>query len=239
VLHLCDDKYVENLPSFGDIKVGDPASIGVLTRAVMEAFLVFHYVFYSPSTADERDYRYWTYKAAGLAERQNFPEAVFEHVEQKAEEKKRLEEICARLESNAIYQSLTPKQKARFMEGKELNLWRWQPDAKTRLAWQDIATDARLSEMLASHMYGHLSGHAHSGSLSVLQTQQAVVRNEAEHLISPSINTLKVLAANMIHEYTALFPEAQPILTESGASIFVDTWIRIGQRLDENLNTSK
>ncbi|GAJ06005.1 unnamed protein product, partial [marine sediment metagenome] len=157
-----------------------------------------------------------------------------------AEEKKRLEEICAKLESNAIYQSLTPKQKAQFIEGKELDFWRWRPGVnKGRLSWRAIATEAGLSEMLASHMYGHLSGHAHSGSLSVLQTQQAIVRNEAEHLISPSINTLKILAANMIHEYTELFSEGQPVLKESGASTFVDTWIRIGQRLDENLSASK
>lgn len=239
LLHLCDDKNVENLPSFGDIKVGDPASIDVITRAAMEAFLVFHYVFHSPSTPDEKDYRYWTYKAVGLAERQNLPEAVFEYAEQKTEEKRRLEEICTKLESNAIYQSLTPKQKARFLEGKELNLWRWQPDAKMRLSWKDIAIGARLSEMLASHMYRHLSGHAHSGSLSVLQTQQAIVRNEVEYLISPSINTLNVLAANMIHEYTELFPEAKPVLTESDASTFIDTWIRIGQQLGENLDTKK
>lgn len=231
MLHLCDDKNVENLPSFGNIKVGDPASIDVLTRAAMEAFLVFHYVFYSPPTANERDYRYWTYKATGLAERQNLPEALFEHVEQKTEEGKRLEEICAKLGSNAIYQSLAPRLKARFVEGKGLDLWRWQPDANTRLSWRDIGIDAGLSEMLATHMYRHLSGHAHSGSLSVIQTQQAVVRNEAKYLISPSINTLKVLTANMIHEYTELFPESQSVLTKSGASTFADTWIRIGQQL--------
>jgi hypothetical protein len=49
MLHLCDDKNVENPPpSFRDTKVLDPASIDILTRAAMEAFLVFHYVFYSP-----------------------------------------------------------------------------------------------------------------------------------------------------------------------------------------------
>lgn len=239
MLHLCDDKNVENLPSFGSIKVGDPASIDVLTRAAMEAFLVFHHVFYSPSTADEKDYRYLTYRAAGLGERQNLPETVFENVEQKAEEKKRLEDICAMLESNAIYRSLAPRLKARFMKGKEVDLWRRQSDTNTRLSWRDIGIEAGLSEMIALHMYRHLSGHAHSGSLSVMQTQQAVVRNEAEYLISPSINTLKVLAANMIREYTELFPEAQPVFRKSGASTFIDTWIRIGQRLGESLDISK
>ncbi len=233
--HLCNAKRVETLPSLGDVRVGDPASIDVLTRAAMEAFLVFHYVFYSPATKDEKDYRYLTYKATGLLERQNLPDSILEHAKQKIEEKKMIEEIIVKLESNAIYKSLTPTQKRRFIEGKERDLWRWEHDARKVVPWQEIATHAGLSEMLASHMYRHLSGHAHSGSLSVLQTQQAIVREETEHLISPSINTMKILTANMIYEYTELFPQAQPVLAKSGASAFVEIWIRIGQRLDEKL----
>jgi len=233
--HLCNTKRVETLPSLGDMRVGDPASIDVLTRAAMEAFLVFHYVFYSPATKDEKDYRYLTYKATGLLERQNLPDSILEHAKQKIEEKKMIEEIIVKLESNAIYKSLTPTQKRRFIEGKERDLWRWEHDARKVVPWQEIATHAGLSEMLASHMYRHLSGHAHSGSLSVLQTQQAIVREETEHLISPSINTMKILTANMIYEYTELFPQAQPVLAKSGASAFVEIWIRIGQRLDEKL----
>jgi len=235
--HLCNAKRVETLPSLGDVRVGDPASIDVLTRAAMEAFLVFHCVFYSPPTEDEKDYRYWTYKAAGLIERQNLPDGVFEHAEQKVEERKTLEEILAKLRSNPIYEALTVKQTMLFIGGKEWNLWRWDRDSKRVMSWQDIATDAGLSVILASYMYKHLSGHAHSSSLSVLQTQQAIVKNEAAHLISPSITTMKILVANMIYEYTKLFPEAQPVLAKSGASTSVDTWIQIGQRLDENLNT--
>ena len=235
--HLCKAKITEALPSLGDVRVGDPASIDVLTRAAMEAFLVFHYVFYSPATGGEKDYRYWTYKAAGLVERQNLPDGILEHAKQKAEEKKILEETFAKLDLNSTYKALGATQKRRFIEGKEWNLWRWNPEAKKVLSWQEIASDAGFSVMLASYMYRHLSGHAHSSSLSVLQTQQAIVRNESEHLISASINTMKILVANMIHEYTELFPEGQPLLAESGASTFVDTWIQIGQRLGENLNT--
>jgi len=239
VFHLCDEKNVEKLPSFGNIKAGDPASIDVLTRATMEAFLVFHCVFYSPATEDEKDYRYWIYKATGLMERQNLPDGVFKHAKQEVEERKTLEGILAKLGANPIYKALTPKQRTRFIEGKGWNLWRWNRDSKKVMSWQDIATDAGLSVTLASYMYKDLSGHAHSGSLSVLQTQQAIVRNEADRLISPSINTMKILTANMIYEYTELFPQAQPVLAKSGASAFVEIWIRIGQRLDENLNTNE
>jgi len=103
--HLCNAERVETLPSLGNVRVGDPASIDVLTRAAMEAFLVFHRVFYSPATKDEKDYRYWTYKAAGLVQRQNLPDSIFEHAKQKAEEKRILEEIFAKLDSNSIYKA--------------------------------------------------------------------------------------------------------------------------------------
>jgi len=45
VLYLLSGTKVCGLPSFGEFSFIDTASIDVLTRAAMEAFLVFHYVF--------------------------------------------------------------------------------------------------------------------------------------------------------------------------------------------------
>ena len=73
VLYLSQCTNVQSLPSFKQLSFIDTASIDVLTRAVMEAFLVFHYVFFSPQTKEEKDYRYWAYKAAGITERQSIP----------------------------------------------------------------------------------------------------------------------------------------------------------------------
>jgi hypothetical protein len=53
----------------------------------MEAFLVFHHIYYSPSSRDESEFRYLIYKVIGLAERQGLPEGTFEHQGQKIEEK--------------------------------------------------------------------------------------------------------------------------------------------------------
>ena len=79
----------QNLPSF-KFSFIDSASIDVLTRAALEAFLTFHYVFYAPQTKEEKDYRYWAYKAAGIAERQDAP--ATENIRQKqAAEKEELD----------------------------------------------------------------------------------------------------------------------------------------------------
>lgn len=234
VLYLSYGTSVQGLPSFKQFGFIDSASIDVLTRTAMEAFLVFHYVFYAPTTAEEKDFRYWTYKAAGLAERQNFP-AVTKEARQKLDnEKLLLNQLRSKLDSNEVFQTLKNKQKSRIFEGR--GEWKWKPLGKGKVSWYEIAIDAEFSKVLAWHVYSHLSGYAHSSSLSVLQTAQALLNREVGFLIRGSLDTMKVVIANMIQEYSELFPRAQDVLRKSGASSFVEVWIEAGRRLDENLD---
>jgi len=239
VLYLSHGTNVQDIPSFKSSFI-DSASIDVLTRATMETFLVFHYVFFSPQTKEEKDYRYWAYKAAGITERQSIPIITEETRRTLDNDRLVLDKLCDKLKSNAVFQNLTEKRKARFFEGKERNLWRWNPDLKKVLSWSDIAIDAGFSEMLASHMYRHLSGHAHSSSLSVLQSQQVLINKEREQLIGASIGTINIVAANLIREYCALFSLAQDVLSKDPeGNDIVEEWIDIGRRLGENLDTGQ
>jgi hypothetical protein len=223
----------QSLPSFG-FNFFDSASIDVLTRAVFEAFLTFHYVFYEPKTKEERDYRYWCYKAAGIAERQNARVSTEEQRQKQAAEKKELGEVHEKLKSNVVFRSLTEAQRTRFFEGKEINLWRWGPDIKKVLSWRELAVDAGLSETLASDRYRHLSGRVHSSSLSVVQTIGDHVDREDKQVISGSIGTINVVIANMIKEYCGLFPKAREVLSrDSTGSGIVNWWIQVDRTLDE------
>ena len=228
ILHLLDNTNVQVLPSFPHpIKIifGVSASIDVLTRATMEAFLVFHCVFFAPTKADEKKFRYWSYKAAGIAEWQNLLESISEHEQEKAEEKKELNELRERLKSNTVFQSLTNNQKKRILKGE----WRL-------LSWREIAIDAGFSKMLASPIYRYLSGSAHSSSLSNLRMAQVLINKEPEKLVQNSINTMTILIANMIREYCALFPRAQDVLTKDlEGSNLVEQYIQIGRELDKHM----
>lgn len=240
ILHLLNDTHVLVLPSFPPIRIISvvSASIVVLTRTTMEAFLTFHYVFFAPRTKEEKDYRYLCHKAAGIVERQNLPEGTHEQEQQRADEKKALEQFCDKLESNVVFQNLTEKQKASFFAGKEPNMWRWNPNTKKFLSWEDIGIDAGLSKMIATHMYRYIAGYAHSGSLSVLQTTQILINKEPQILIPLSINTMNIIIANMIHEYCGLFPKAQDILTKDlGGNNLVEQYIQIGYGLDKYMGT--
>ncbi len=236
VLYLSRGTNVQDIPSF-KFSFIDSVSIDVLTRAAMEAFLVFHYVFFAPQPKEEKDYRYWAYEAAGITERQSIPIITEETRRTLDNDRLVLDKLHDKLKSNTIFQTLTEKQQARFFGGKERNLWRWNPDVKKVLSWSDIAIDAGFSETLALHMYGHLSGHAHSSSLSVLQSQQASINKETEQLIGASIGTINIVAANLIREYCALFTRAQDILSKDPeGSNAVKVWIKIGRGLDEFAN---
>ncbi len=193
----------------------------------MEAFLVFHYVFYAPTTAEEKDYRYWCYKAAGVAERQNFPTITEEARQKLKDEKAELDELLIKLKSNVVFQALCQKQKKKFLKGQ----WRLA-------SWREIAIDAGFSKILASHMYRHLSGYAHSSSLSVLQIEQAIMNKETEQLIQSSIAIMNILIANMIGEYCGLFPKAQNVLNKDiEGSNLVKQYIQIGHELDKYMGT--
>lgn len=234
ILHLSHGTVIQGLPSLNKIilknklNFPDSASIDVLTRVSFEAFLVFHYVFFAPTKADEKNFRYWSYKAAGIAEWQNLTESISEHEQEKAEEKKELNELRERLKSNTVFESLTDNRKKRILKGK----WRLLP-------WREIAIDAGFSKMLASRIYRYLSGSAHSSSLSILRMAQALNNKEPEKFIQGSIRIMNILTANMIQEYSGLFPNTQDVLKESGASNFVGVWIQIGHSLDEFTNIGR
>ena len=224
------------IPDFPSTAVGfiDSASINVLARAALETFLTFHYVFFAPETKDEQDYRYWIYIAAGLAERQQLPVSIEEDRQKLADERMQLDDLRNKLCSNAIFKSLKLKQQQEVLKAGR-DIWRktlvngkWKP-----LSWHDIAIDAGFSKMLASHTYRYLSGYAHSGSPSVMQIK-VLLEERQMHLIEVSMNTLNIATANLIHEYSELFPRAKNALhaDPDRGKVKVEEWIQIGQKLE-------
>jgi hypothetical protein len=102
VLYLSHGTNVQDIPSF-KFSFIDSASIDVLTRATMETFLVFHYVFFAPQTKEEKDYRYWAYKAAGITERQSIPIITEETRRTLDNDRLVLDKLRDKLKSNAVF----------------------------------------------------------------------------------------------------------------------------------------
>lgn len=210
------------------LKFLDPGSVNVLARAVLEAFLTFHYVFVQPKTLDEQNHRYWAWKAAGLTWRQKLSvsfeeQSVEEHRQKLAEEKEEIDELHSKLRSNAAFQQLPSDQKKRVLEGK----WKLQP-------WPEIAESAGLAKDLSTnrYIYSYLCEYAHSGSLSTLQITQAGLNKEQVFLIQFTMDYIPIVIANFIRKYCDLLPRAKAALTaDTEGSEMVDMCIQIGQQL--------
>jgi hypothetical protein len=231
ILNLSRGSTIQDLPSFPKIKFIDSASIDVLTRAGMEAYLKFHLVFVSPKTPEEKVFRYLVHKIAGIAERQNYISELLKNAEHDIEEKEELNRLKNILATNNIYIGLKDNRKEKLFQGKEQDLWRLNPNTNKILTWYEIGINAGFGIVLAHDMYKYLSGCAHSSFWSISQVNNALENKEIDKLIQPSINLMKILTANMIEEYCKIFPETQKIFESSGAKNFVSVHINIGKQL--------
>ncbi len=209
----------------------DFASIDVITRAALEAFLIFHHVFYASAEPEEKNYRYWTYRAEGMANRQSIGAfAGTKKERQQFEEEKK--GLAARLESNQIFQSLSTKQKGQVFEGN--GMWRWKPDNKKRLAWRAIGIEAGFGKVLANNIYNILCGAAHSTSIGVRQTFPTLNKRGEEHLYAGTVAIMNIVTANLIQEYCELFSGVGTISSKDiRESKLVNKWIQRGRTLDK------
>jgi hypothetical protein len=218
-IYLTYNRNQFKLPSKA-IELSGLSSIDVLVRASIEAFLTFHYVFYSPKNDEEKNYKYWAYRLAGHMERKNIPILSPEYKQKIDEDNNAIIDFSTKLASNSSFNSLASRQRNRTLKGG----WRL-------LNWKDIALDANLSKMIA-HYYGHLCGFAHSSSLSVLQIAQAHQKHEQKLLITPSIYSTNIVIANFINEYCSLFHKCGLVLGNEDKSL-IDFWTLLGSSLGD------
>ena len=213
-----------HVPDFPSVRLGftDSASIDVVARAAFETFLVLHHIFLAPASADERHYRYLSWKAAGLAERQHFPVATQEHHEKLEEERRELHDLHSKLNSNVFFQlEVHAEQKEKVLRGE----WKLK-------SWREIAQGAGLTRVLSLDMYRYLCEYSHSGFVSVSQIEQALNKSEQPRLIEPAMITVAIAAANLIHGYGELFPIAkQALAADTAGHEVVAKWVGIGRRL--------
>ena len=220
LLYISHGTYVNTIPSF-KFDFIDSASIDIIARAAFESFLVFHHVYFSPSTEEDKDFRYLCYKIAGVSDRQDIPITSKEHEKKIAGERALISELYDKLKSNDLFVKLTEKQQRQILKGK----WRL-------LSWKDIAKDAGFGEMIANHIYKYLSGHAHSSWLSILQTSQATLNGKNESFVNTSMDFINAVMARMIMEYTSLFPKVRTVLdSDDEARKTVEAWIIVGSKL--------
>lgn len=222
--HASSALYLYRITTLPDVEVTaegisffDAASINVLGRAALEAFLVFHYVYVSPKSDDEKDFRYYSYCLASLLDKQKFPVQT---------DTKVIEELKGKLKNNDSFNKLTVNQKQNLLEkGRIITDWKHQ-------SWKDISIDAGLSEILADQFYSYLCGYAHSGCQSVQQIGNAEDAVTQKALCVATMQFIMIAMANMICSYGELFGKSKAVLeNDKDALSIVNRWIECGASL--------
>lgn len=212
------------LPEIGAAFV-DPSSVNVLCRAAIETFLVFHHVFVTPASEEEKDFRYMSWLLAGFLERQTFPVQSSQGKQMLSEEAQRIPPLKAGLQSNACFKALKPGQQKDLLEkGK------WRPP------WTKLGLAAGLSRTHAEAFYSYLCEYAHAGNLGVIQIRSASTLQDQRTLCNATIGLLIISLANMINAYCEVFPKSRvsPEEDQDGTNL-VRMWIEIGATPIENI----
>ena len=195
----------------------DLPSLNVIARAIIENFLVFHYVYIQPKDKEEENFRYLSYWLSGLIERQKYPLESPQGKELIENEKKIIDHIVSQLNTNRYYLALSNEFQKKIISRGE---WRLH-------SWADIGISAKLNETYAKAFYRFLCGYAHSGNLSIRQLHQAIKNDEKIRLFAPSLSLVKIAIANMIVSYCKYFPKAQTYYNSINHNI-VQLWIDVG-----------
>ncbi|MDP2683311.1 MAG: DUF5677 domain-containing protein [Deltaproteobacteria bacterium] len=174
----------------------DYSSVNVLTRALLETFLTYYYVFCDAKDEDESRFRYWNWWIDGLNSRQQVKNIKDPLLIGKLENERRdIDDCTVKIKSTKAYSRLSAPQKKEFEKKRK-----W-----IRPGWIDIAVKAGMKKSTARHAYSYFSSYAHTNSLSILQFSQATISNKGKEANPNMLKLLFMVAAMFIDEFAKYF----------------------------------
>jgi hypothetical protein len=174
----------------------DFASIFVLTRAAIETYLTFNYLFISPKSPVEHEFRLLCWDLSGCLERAKIEAKDEEHIQKKNEEAKSIIELTEIIKNHEYYKALSEYMQGRSLRGD----WRLKKD------WSDLALESGFKKDFFEEQYKFLCGYAHSNKLSIVQIQQTKGIDNQRLQARGFIPLLKMVLAKYLYDYVNFTP---------------------------------
>ena len=192
----------------------DHASIQVITRAALETYLVFFFVYGDPDR-DLSAFRHKIWHFSGLADRQKYSTRLENSYEILEEEKQEMEKIVVKIKASPYFATYTENQRRQVLKGK----WR------TGHSWTNLGINAGFHAGYFTNIYNYLCGYSHSSYASALQVGQAVSIDEQQMLARPILDIGVVLMSHFAFSYPTVFPDARFVLaTNAVAQGIAEKW---------------
>lgn len=194
----------------------DFASIIVLSRAAIESYLTFNYIYILPKSKEEKEFRFICWDLAGYVEREKYDASDEESKKTKSQEQELKKKCIFDLENNVFYQELPDKVKQLILKGK----WRGNK------GWADLATDAMIFSDIFKMFYSLVSSYSHSGRLSVMQIEQIKKEKEFSQVFQ-LINL--IILSRLLVDYSSLFPACEESFKSNKTAYnLAQIWYRVG-----------
>jgi hypothetical protein len=189
-----------------DITFIDNSSVKVLTRAALETFLVFHFL-YSASDRSLCKFRHMTWKLGGLLDRQKFHISNAEGKTVQAQELNYIKSLRSEITASPFFLNYQGNHGKKLIEGE----WR------IGLSWKQLGAQAGFHHKYFDNIYSYLCGYSHSSYASAIQVKEASSIQDQRMLITSMQGICCVIMAHFIFNYVSFFQSANSLLSEDNA----------------------
>ena len=176
------------MPVIAERRFSDVGTLSVTARAALESLLAFGYIFYLPLGDEELRLRYNCWELSGLLDRRHLSPSwplSEAHKNQLLKDEMEIEELKKNILVNPVFDK--SKQDQVFEERK----WRTK-------GWEKIGVELGFDKDWIKTIYGYLCSQAHSGGLSGIQMDHALINNDVSQPTGLIEGTIPVVLSHMI-----------------------------------------
>jgi hypothetical protein len=179
-----------------DVSVYDIHSFYVLSRSLMESYLMTNYLNFTPKSDEQGEFRNDLYALSGLSSRQEFETITDDGRAKKAKEKKEIEQLKSKIKSNKYFRSLSVEKQRKLLK-----------DAPSKeMGWEQLIKATRIRNREYLMMWKLYSNYAHSEYLSSIQLKDyynnvALMKGTMLASLVQNIVTLSILIADLTDHF--------------------------------------
>lgn len=206
---------------YTDIPPGHPSShyidfssAQIITRAAIETFLTFAYIFCQEDLTLSK-FRCEIWQLSGLADREKLVPASVEAEKTLASDRGQMEELRINIANSPHLATYSEKQAKRILAGGWSQLRNWS----------ELAGDAGIHPHYFDQTYNHLSGFSHSSYISAMQISQARDMHTQLHMAQTCLQMSLFYTAHFVVNFAKISTTAALFISgDEAAKTLLKTW---------------
>jgi hypothetical protein len=200
----------------------DIHSFYVLSRSLMESYLMINYLNFTPKSDKQGEFRNDLYALSGLSNRQEFETITSEGRIKKAKEKKEIEQLKLKIQRNDYFKGLPSDKKKKLLK-----------DTPAReMGWEQLIKATRIRNRESLVMWKLYSNYAHSEYLSSIQLKDyfrdgSLMKGTILTTLIQNIVLLSIIISDLTDNF--LSAKLKFNLTKQETRTKVEFWTTLGR----------